>query len=178
MRHSRATSITALVLATIGVGIWLSIGSAAQAPVSAQRTPTPTFTRDVAPILYAKCVSCHRPGEVAPMSLITFKEARPWARAIQQKTTSRVMPPWGADPHYGRFANDRSLTDRQIATLAAWAEADAPEGDPKELPALPRFVDGWQIGKPDQVFEMLADYEIPAKGAIDYQYFEVPTNFT
>jgi hypothetical protein len=163
-----------LVLATIGVGLSLSIHGTAQS----QGATTPTFSRDVAPILYAKCVNCHRPGEVAPMSLITFKDVRPWARAIQQKTSARVMPPWGADPHVGRFRNDRSLTDAQIATIAAWAEGGAPEGDPKVMPALPPFVDGWQIGKPDQVFEMLADYEIPAKGTVDYQYFEVPTNFT
>ena len=172
MPHTRTSSTGALVFATIGVGLWLSNSGAAQAPAA------PTFSRDVAPILYAKCASCHRSGEIGPMALITFQDARPWARAIQQKTSTRAMPPRGADPHYGRFSNDRSLSDAQIATLAAWANAGAPEGDPKDLPLIPRFTDGWQIGQPDQVFEMLADFEIPAKGDVDYQYFEVPTHFT
>jgi hypothetical protein len=173
----RTVSTSILTLATAGAALWFSIGAAAQSPSTPQRS-TPTFSRDVAPILYAKCVNCHRAGEVGPMPLITFKDVRPWARAIQQKTITRAMPPWGADPHYGKFRNDRSLTDQQIATIAAWADGGAPEGNPVDLPTLPRFVDGWQIGKPDQVFEMLTDFEIPAKGAVDYQYFEVPTNFT
>jgi len=173
MEQTRIVSSGVLVAATVSAALWLSIGGAAQV----QRS-TPTFTRDVAPILYARCVSCHRPGEVGPMPLVTFRDVRPWARAIQQKTSTRAMPPWGADAHYGKFRNDRSLTDRQIATLAAWADGGAPEGDTKDLPRLPQFVDGWQIGQPDQTFEMLADFDIPAKGAVDYQYFEVPTNFT
>jgi hypothetical protein len=178
MPHTRALSTGALLLATVSAGLYLSSSGSAQAPAPASRATPPTFSRDVAPILYAKCASCHRPGEIGPMALTTFREARPWARAIQQKTTTRAMPPWGADPQHGRFSNDRSLTDAQIATLAAWANAGAPEGDPKDLPPLPRFTEGWQIGQPDQVFEMLADFEIPAKGDVDYQYFEVPTNFT
>ena len=103
MPHTRRVSTGALIVATISAGFWLSINGTAQVP-SVSRTATPTFSRDVAPILYAKCVSCHRPGEVAPMPLITFKDVRPWARAIQQKAIARVMPPWGADPHYGRSA--------------------------------------------------------------------------
>jgi hypothetical protein len=177
MQQTRIVSSGVLAVATAGVGLWLTIGGSAQVASTPQRS-TPTFSHDVAPILYAKCVSCHRPGEVGPMPLITFKDVRPWARAIQQKTSTRAMPPWGADEHYGKFRNDRSLTDRQLATLAAWADGGAPEGDTRDLPALPQFVDGWQIGQPDQTFEMRADFEIPAKGAVDYQYFEVPTNFT
>jgi hypothetical protein len=176
MANTRTVSTSAMIVATIGAGLWLSAGGAAQSPSRAPATPT--FSRDVAPILYAKCVNCHRPGEVGPMPLITFTDVRPWARAIAQRTATRAMPPWGADPRYGRYRNDRSLTDAQIATIAAWANGGAPEGDPKELPAVPAFVEGWQIGTPDHVFEMLADYEVPSKGTIDYQYFEVPTNFT
>lgn len=177
MEHTRIVSGGALAVATVGAALWFSNVGAAQVESNVQRS-TPTFSHDVAPILYAKCVSCHRPGEVGPMPLIAFKDVRPWARAIQQKTSTRAMPPWGADRHYGKFRNDRSLTEQQIATLAAWADGGAPEGDPKDLPAVPRFVDGWQIGQPDQTFEMLADFEIPATGAVDYQYFEIPTNFT
>ena len=146
--------------------------------VAAQTQPTPTFTRDVAPIFYNKCVSCHRPGEVAPMSLITYRDVRPWASAIREKVTTRVMPPWHADRQYGSFRNDLSLTQREIDTIAAWVGAGASEGNPSDLPALPKFPEGWQIGTPDQVFEMQADYQVPATGTIDYQYFEVPTNFT
>src|SRR5207247_8203189 len=88
-----------------------------------------TFNRDVAPILYARCVGCHRPNDVAPMSLLTYQDARPYARAIKTKVTAREMPPWPADPQYGRFRNENRLADDQIATLVAWAAAGAPEGD-------------------------------------------------
>jgi len=145
--------------------------------VSAQRAETPTFNKDVAPIVYANCVSCHRPGEVGPMPLITYRDIRPWAGSIRQKVASRTMPPWHADREHGRFKNDTSLTDQQIQTITAWVDAGAPEGA-GPLPALPKFAEGWQIGTPDQVFEMLADFEVPARGTVDYQYFEVPTNFT
>src|SRR5215831_9715953 len=106
----------------------------------------PTFSKDVAPILYSKCVTCHRPGEVAPMSLITYKDVRPWARAIRDKVASRTMPPWFADPAHGTFKNDRSLTQAQIDTIVRWADADARQGDPAQMPALPKFAEGWQLG--------------------------------
>jgi len=137
----------------------------------------PTFSKDVAPILYSKCVTCHRPGEVAPMSLITYKDARPWARAIREKIIAHEMPPWFADPAHGSFRNDRSLTQAQIDTIVKWVDAGSRQGDEKQMPALPPFAAGWQIGKPDIVFEMPVEYRIPADGTVDYQYFEVPTNF-
>ncbi len=138
----------------------------------------PTFSADVAPIMYARCVSCHRPGEVAPMSLITYKDARPWASAIRDKVLSRAMPPWHADRQYGTFRNEQSLTQAEIDTIVKWASGGAPEGDPKRMPPVPKFPEGWQIGTPDVVFEMPTTYQIPAKGEIEYQYFEVATNFT
>ena len=141
------------------------------------RANGPTFSKDVAPIFYAKCVSCHRPGEVAPMSLITFRDARPWARAIQEKVTTREMPPWHADRQYGTFRNELSLTQQEIDTIASWVAAGAREGDSRELPTLPVFTDGWQIGVPDIVFEMPSDFHVPSTGTVDYQYFDVPTNF-
>ena len=141
--------------------------------------PAPvTFTKDVAPILFNKCASCHRPGEVAPMSLLTYKEARPWARSIKEKVVSRVMPPWHADPHVGDFKNDRRLTDKEVATISAWVDSGAPEGNPKDLPPAPRFTDGWQIGQPDVVLSMATPYNVPAEGTVSYQYFAVPTGFT
>ena len=139
---------------------------------------TPTFSKDVAPIVFTKCASCHRPGEVAPMSLTTFKEVRPWAGAIRDKVSTRVMPPWHADRQYGTFRNEQSLTQSEIDTIVKWVNAGAPEGNPSRMPALPKFPEGWQIGTPDVVLEMPAAYSIPAKGEIAYQYFEVPTNFS
>jgi len=112
------------------------------------------------------------------MSLLSFKDVRPWASAIKEKVSTRVMPPWHADRAYGAFRNNPSLSQAEIDTIVAWVNAGAPEGNPKDTPALPKFAEGWQIGKPDQVFEMASDFEIPARGTIDYQYFEVPTNFT
>jgi hypothetical protein len=112
------------------------------------------------------------------MSLITFKDVRPWAISIREKVSSRVMPPWHADRRYGVFRNEQSLTDREIDTIVKWVNAGAPEGNPARMPALPTFPDGWQIGTPDIVFEMPTVYQIPARGEIEYQYFEVPTNFT
>jgi hypothetical protein len=146
----------------------------AQAPPAASGAPT--FTRDVAPILYENCVSCHRPGEVAPMPLITYRDVRPWAAAIRDRVSSRLMPPWGADPNHGKFRNDPSLDPREIDTIVKWVDGGAREGE-GAAPKLPAFAEGWQIGKPDVVFEMLSEYEVPATGEIEYQYFEVPTNF-
>jgi hypothetical protein len=161
-------------------GLGVSIVSAGGGPPqsSATAAAAPTFSKDVAPIFYAKCVSCHRPGEVAPMSLITFSDVRPWASSIRTKVASGEMPPWHADRQYGVFRNDLGLTQPEIATITDWVGAGAREGDPADMPALPAFPKGWQIGAPDQVFEMLTEFEVPASGEIDYQYFEVPTNFT
>ena len=151
----------------------------AQAPNRAATDPgAPTFTRDVAPIMFTKCASCHRPGEVAPMALLSFADARPWASAIKQKVSTRAMPPWHADPAHGTFRNDLRLSDREIDTIVKWVDGGAREGDPSALPALPKFPEGWQIGKPDAVFEMTQDFAIPASGEVAYQYFEVPTNFS
>jgi hypothetical protein len=149
-----------------------------QAQSAAATASAPTFSKDVAPIFYAKCVTCHRPGEVAPMSLITYTDVRPWAASIKDKVSTRVMPPWHADRQYGRFRNEQSLTQHEIDTIVAWAGGGAREGNPAEMPVLPKFPQGWQIGTPDAVFAMPVDYQIPARGEIAYQYFEVPTNFT
>jgi hypothetical protein len=144
---------------------------------AAAQEAAPTFTRDVAPILHQRCAGCHRQGEVAPMPLMTFRDARPWAAAIREKVLSRAMPPWHADPQYGIFRNDLRLTEREIGTIVDWVNGGAREGDPSAMPAPPTFADGWQIGVPDAVFEMPVEYDVPAHGAIEYQYFEVPTGF-
>ena len=147
-----------------------SAAVAADAPV--------TFTKDVAPILYKSCVECHRPTMFAPMSLLTFEDARPWARAIKQRVTARTMPPWGADPAHGTFKNDPRLAERDVETIAKWVDAGAPKGEDADLPAAPKFVDGWTIGQPDAVFTMDEEFTIPPTGAIPYKYFRVPTNLT
>ncbi len=143
-----------------------------------QLSRAPTFSRDVAPILFKNCTHCHRPGEVAPMSLLTYKDARPWARAMHAAVLTGVMPPWHADPAHGEFANERRLSEADKNTIAAWANAGAPEGDPAEAPPPPKYVDGWQIGEPDIVFEMGEDYPVPAQGAVEYEWMYIPANFT
>ncbi|HVR30578.1 MAG TPA: cytochrome c [Thermoanaerobaculia bacterium] len=113
-----------------------------------------TWSEDVAPIVFANCVQCHRPGEVAPMSLLDYSSARPWAKSIRRMVEARLMPPWGADPHVGKWANDMSLTDEEIATLVAWVEQGAPEGDRAALVEAPTFPEGWRLGPPDYVIEL------------------------
>jgi hypothetical protein len=141
--------------------------------------PKVTFTKDVAPILYAKCVTCHRAGEMAPMALVNYKEVRPWARSIREKVVSRDMPPWYADPNHGQWANDASLSPAQIETIRAWVDGGAVEGAAKDLPAAPKFVDtGWKFGKPDVVLSMTEEAAIPSDGTVPYKYYVIPTNFT
>ena len=164
----------ALVLA---VGLQ-GLAAAAQNTGTPPSEGAPTFSRDVAPILYSRCVSCHRASEVAPMSLVTFQEVRPWAKAIREKVIAREMPPWHADPELGKFRNDRSLTATEVDTIVRWVDGGVRQGDPSLTPAVPTFATGWQIGTPDVVFEMPVEYKIPATGTIDYQYFEVPTHFS
>jgi hypothetical protein len=146
--------------------------------VLAQPVPaSPTYTKDVAPILYAHCTSCHRAGEIAPMSLMNHKEVRPWARAVGARVADGTMPPWHADPAHGTFSNARMLSEIQKAAIARWVAAGAPEGHAADLPAAPTYQNGWTIGEPDAVLSMQEDYPIPATGDIPYQYFEIPANF-
>jgi len=137
-----------------------------------------TFTKDVAPILYSKCAECHRPGEAAPFSVLSYKDVRPWARSIKDKVVSHEMPPWQADPHFGQWSNDRRLSDDQIQKIAAWVDRGAAEGNAADLPPAPSFPDGWSIGKPDVVFQVAEETTLDATGPDEYQYFDVPTNFT
>ncbi|HEX2489876.1 MAG TPA: cytochrome c, partial [Blastocatellia bacterium] len=123
-----------------------------------------TFTKDVAPIFFKKCVECHRPGEAAPFSALSYKDARPWARSIREQVVSREMPPWRADPHVGLFKNDRRLTEDEIETITAWVDGGAEEGDPKHLPPQPEFADGWAIGKPDLIIPMPEEFTLDASG--------------
>ncbi|HEY3124543.1 MAG TPA: thiol-disulfide isomerase [Thermoanaerobaculia bacterium] len=141
-------------------------------------SPQPTFNKDVAPILYKNCVACHRPGQIAPMSLVAYKDVRPWARSIREVVMERRMPPWLAEPHYGEFANDRRLSQKEIDTIAAWVETGAREGESGDLAPAPQFTEGWTIGAPDLVLAMNEEFSVPADGVVPYKYFTVPTNFT
>jgi hypothetical protein len=136
----------------------------------------PTFTKDVAPILYQRCVQCHRPNDIAPMSLLDYKSARPWAKSIREAVLTRKMPPWFADPHYGAFANDARLSTREIETIQAWVDAGAAEGNPRDLPPAPVFVEGWRLGKPDIEIDIGEDFVV-SPGPDTYEHFIVPTNF-
>jgi hypothetical protein len=170
MRGSLYTSLV------VGAAVLASAGISAQSPKGAAGVPT--FAKDVAPILYKNCASCHRPGEIAPMSLLSYSEARPYVRSIATAVSRGSMPPWHADPSHGQFLNDRRLSEADRNTILQWANGGAPEGNPADLPPVPTFADGWTIGKPDAVFTLPEDYPVPASGTIDYKYFEVPTNFT
>jgi hypothetical protein len=146
--------------------------------MSAGGRGVPTFSKDVAPIFYEHCTSCHRPGEIAPMSLLTYADARPHADDIFDKVSEGHMPPWHADAPEGTFENERRLSDAEKKTILDWASHGAPRGSDKDLPPAPVYTDGWAIGTPDAVFEMPEAFAVPSQGAVAYQYFYIPTNFT
>ena len=135
-----------------------------------------TFDKEVLPIFQKRCQDCHRPGEVAPMPLITYQNARPWAKSIREAVLTRKMPPWFADPHFGKFSNDRSLTQAEIDTIVAWVDSGAKEGDPRDAPPARKFVEGWNIGRPDLILEMPEAFDVPAAGEVEYRYVILPTH--
>jgi len=156
-----------LVLASLTV-------AAAAAATTGQSSVT--FTRDVLPILQKNCQSCHRPGQVAPMSLISYQETRPWAKAIKAAVVQRKMPPWFADPKYGHFTNDRSLAQSEIDTIVKWADGGAIEGDPNAAPAPVAWPkDGWSI-QPEVVMD-LPPHDVPAKGTLEWELIAFPAPF-
>jgi hypothetical protein len=157
---------------------WAVVLAFAVSAAAATSGGSVTFNKEVLPILQKRCQDCHRPGEAAPMSLLTYQDARPWAKAMREAVVTRKMPPWFADPHVGKFANDRSLSQAEIDTLVAWADGGAKEGNPKEAPAPRQFVDGWNIGKPDLVLETPNAFDVPATGQVEYQYVIIPTGLT
>ncbi len=139
--------------------------------------PAPTFYKDVLPILEDHCQSCHRPGEVAPMPLVTYAETRRWAAAIDHSVQMKMMPPWFADPRYGRFADDPSLSQQQINTISAWVAAGEPPGDEHDAPPPRNWANGWNIPEPDLLVKMPKPVRIPAEGEVEYTYEIVPTHF-
>jgi hypothetical protein len=150
------------------------------AAVAAAAPNQVTFNKDVLPIVQQHCQECHRPNQVGPMSLLTYQEARPWAKAIKAAVLNKKMPPWFADPNYGHFLEEgeRRLSQKDIETIRAWVDDGAPEGDPRDKPAPRQFSpEGWSI-RPDIVFAMPRAYEIPARGTIEYTEVVIPTGFT
>ena len=152
-------------------GVGLALGMAAMAGTV---TTVPTFNKEVLPILQKHCQGCHRPGEVAPMSLLTYKDARPWAKAMKVAVVTQKMPPWFAE--FGHFANDRTLSPADMNTLVSWVDNGAPEGDAKDAPPPLKFPEGWQI-KPDMIIEMPKPFHVKATGTINYQNIKVHVNF-
>src|SRR5688572_23124063 len=161
-----------LALIAIGVAALASFNVTAQTQ-SAAPHGAPTFAKDVAPIMYSKCANCHRPGEVAPMSLLSYEDARPWAKAIKSKVVAREMPPWGADMSQTLpMRNDISLSQKEIDTIAAWVDGGAARGNAADMPPAPQFATGWTYGKdPDVILEMPVEFDIPAEGELGVQMF-------
>ena len=137
-----------------------------------------TFAADVARILQEKCQSCHRPGQVGPFSLLTYDDARRHAATIREVVDDRRMPPWHADPRYGHFQNDRSLTARERATLLAWVDQGTPAGRSRAAPRPQEFPEGWTIGTPDVVFEIPEPYTVAAQGVLPYVNLPGADRFT
>jgi hypothetical protein len=138
----------------------------------------PTFYKDVIPIFQNHCQSCHRPGQIGPMPLVTYAQARAKSKAIDQMVRSRKMPPWFADPQFGPFANDPSLSADEIQTITAWVESGAQAGNPHDAPPPRPWIEGWNIPQPDRVIQMPKPVAIPAHGDVEYTYEIVPTGFT
>ena len=157
------------VLVLGGAILVLAVAAAVRLTAARAAGSTPTFNKDVAPIIFNNCVSCHRPDQIAPMSLTSYKEARPWARAIKDKVTKRQMPPWFADGRFGEFRNDRRLSAEQIDAIVAWADGGAPEGDTPLTAQLPAVKDGWShpSGRPPDLVVALAEpFSVPAEGEV------------
>src|SRR3977135_1593068 len=168
MRKSRRHRLVSVVLATLMTVLITSGNLGAHTTPAATPAGQVTFTKDVAPVLQRSCQSCHRPTSIAPMSLLTYEEARPWAKAIKENVVLRNMPPWHIDPNVGinKFANSVALSDEEIATIVKWVDSGAPRGNPADMPPPRKFDDNdkWSIGTPDLIVEMPQDFIVPAKG--------------
>lgn len=165
----------------VAVGAAISLAALTSAAPQAGKTPTssvPTYTKDVAPILFKNCTGCHRPGEIGPMSLLTYDDVRPRAKDIRDKIDEGAMPPWHADMPRGTFLNERGLTEEEKNTIFRWVANGSPKGDPNDMPPAPEYPRGWSIGTPDVVFEMPEEYHVPADDVVQYEYFYIPTNFS
>ncbi len=172
------SGLKAAVTCAAFLAISVAFHSAASHSRQASAVSAPTFYKNVLPILQQHCQACHRAGEIAPTPLVTYAQTRRFAKQIKFNVTHRIMPPWFADPCCGHFANDPSLTAQEIAALAAWVDAGAPAGNPRDAPPPRRWASGWIISEPDDVVKMPTPVAIPATGDVEYTYEIVPTHFT
>lgn len=173
----RARSFVALAV-PVAATAWLSVVALAHSTPVVAPARAVTFSETIAPIFYDNCVTCHRPGEAAPFSLITYEDASKRGALLAKVTASRYMPPWHAEPGFGDFADERRLTDEQIGAIAEWVKQGMPRGNDASMPKLPVFTDGWQLGKPDLILEMPEAFEVPASGPDLYRNFAIPTGLT
>ena len=167
----------------VGLLVATSLAASAEPAATQRRATRPaadaaraiTFNRDIAPLVFEHCATCHRPGTAAPFSLLTYNDARPWARAIRQATLTGSMPPWKPQPGYGGpFLGDRRLTEAQIDLIARWVDAGAPAGDPADLPPTPEGLGGWRLGEPDLVIEMPEPFVLGPDGDDVFRKFAIP----
>jgi hypothetical protein len=172
--------ISAIAAATAAAATLVVLHAAPPLGQSPPTPPAPTFYKEVLPILQKNCQGCHRPGQIGPFSLLTYESTRPWARSIKNKVESRQMPPWFADPHFGEFSNDPSLTDAQIQTITQWVDAGAPAGSASDAPEPIQWAEnGWTV-KPDYIVKGI-EYTVPAhtpKDVIEWATYYVPTGLT
>ncbi|HEV8447355.1 MAG TPA: hypothetical protein VGQ44_11055 [Gemmatimonadaceae bacterium] len=169
-RLIRAAQLSALVPAAL-----VAVAFARQ---SSPRHAAPTFSKDVAPIIYKNCASCHHPGGLGPFSLVDYDSAKAQTDKMEDAVSTGYMPPWHAEGPHGVFRNDRRLSDADKKIILDWIAGGAQQGDTKDLPPKPDFPSSWSIGAPDMVVSMPEDFDVPASGLIEYQYFTVPTNLT
>jgi hypothetical protein len=164
-----------LVLLVTTLALWLVVTRVANSGTSDKKDVT--FSKDVAPIFYQHCAECHCPNDMAPFSVLTYKEVLPWVDSIRERVAAREMPPWHADSRYGEFLNDRRLRAEEIETITTWIGQGAKEGNPEDLPPEPKLVRGWKMGKPDYVLAMSEEYTIEAHAPDSYVYVTFPTKF-
>jgi hypothetical protein len=181
-RHglTRNSKLKTRALQLTGVAIALTSIAIARQPhsLAARNAADPTFSEDVAPILYKNCVMCHRPGGLGPFSLIEYDSAKKEISKMRDAVEAGQMPPWHAEGPRGVFSNDRRLSDAERGTILRWIDAGAQPGDMQKVPPRPDYPTKWTMGTPDATAAMSEEFVVPASGTIEYQYFEVPTNFT
>jgi mono/diheme cytochrome c family protein len=172
----RSTFMTQrLVLIVIAILLPLTfISLPASSPAPAQTSVN--FAEHVAPIVFNRCATCHRPGEAAPFSLLSYEDVRKRGKLIANVTQTRYMPPWLGTSEMGAFRDDRRLTDAQIQVIQQWVQAGMPEGDPSKMPKVPTFTPGWQLGQPDLVIAWQKPFEVPADGPDIFRNFAIPLN--
>ena len=160
------------------VRVWVTaiLATGTTCVVALAADTTPTFYRDILPVFEKNCQSCHRPGEIGPMPLLTYEGTRPWAKAIKAAVASRKMPPWFADPKFGHFMNDRRLSTADLNKIVAWVDAGAPAGDAKDQPPPVAWREGWNI-RPDEILQVPQPYTVPAVNSLSYVYVVIPTGF-